>query len=58
MGGLSGLECCELLYGRRFSLRLKAAFYASYIRPAILYVKHGAWKKVRLELCNGQKDPW
>ena len=30
-------ECGELLYGRRFSLRLKGAVYKSYIKPAILY---------------------
>ena len=27
----------ELLYGRRFPLRLKGAVYKSYIRPAILH---------------------
>ena len=30
-------ECSELLYGRRFHLRLKRAVYESYVRPAILY---------------------
>ena len=30
-------ECVELLYGRRFPLRLKWAVYESYVRPAILY---------------------
>ena len=30
-------ECGELLYGRRFPLKLKEAVYKSYIRPAILY---------------------
>ena len=30
-------ECSELLYGRRFPLRLKGAVYESYVRPAILY---------------------
>ena len=30
-------ECGELLYGRRFPLRLKGAVYKSYMRPAILY---------------------
>ena len=30
-------ECGELLYGRRFPLRLKGAVYKSYIRPAILH---------------------
>ena len=43
-------DCGELLYGRRFPLRLNGAVNTSYVRPAILEVKHGAWKKVRLEL--------
>ena len=30
-------ECGELLYGRRFPLRLKGAVYKSYVGPAILY---------------------
>ena len=30
-------ECSDLLYGRRFPLRLKVAVCKSYIRPAILY---------------------
>ena len=30
-------ECGELLYGRRFPLRLKGAVYRSYVRSAILY---------------------
>ena len=30
------LECVELLYGRRFTLRLKGAVFGSYVRPAIL----------------------
>ena len=30
-------ECSELLYGRRFPLRLKEAVYENYVRPAILY---------------------
>ena len=29
-------ECDELLYGRRFPLRLKEADYSSHVRPAIL----------------------
>ena len=36
--GWSKLSACgELLYGKRFPLRLKAAVYESYIRPAILH---------------------
>ena len=30
-------ECGELLYGRRFPLKLKGAVYKSYVRPSILY---------------------
>ena len=30
-------ECSELLYGRRFPLRLNGAVYKSYVRPAMLY---------------------
>ena len=30
-------ECCELLYGRRFPLRLKDAVYKYHVRLAILY---------------------
>ena len=30
-------ECGELLYGRRFPLRLKGAVYKSYVKPAMLY---------------------
>ena len=30
-------ECSELLYGRRFPVRLKGAVNKSYVRPAILY---------------------
>ena len=30
-------ECGELLYGRRFHIKLKGAVYWCYVRPAILY---------------------
>ena len=30
-------ECVELLYGRRFPLRLKGAVCGKYVRPTILY---------------------
>ena len=30
-------ECCELLHGRRFSLKLKGSAHKSYVIPAILY---------------------
>ena len=35
VGGLR--ECGEMLYGRRFPLRLKGVVYKSSIRPAMLY---------------------
>ena len=35
-------ECGELLYGRRFPLKLKWSVYKSYVRPAILYESE-AW---------------
>ena len=31
------MECSELLYGSRFSLRLKGAVYESYVGRAMLY---------------------
>ena len=36
-GWVKFMECGELLYGRRFPLRLKGAVYKSYVTPAILY---------------------
>ena len=36
-------ECDELLYGRRFPLKLKEAVYRSYVRPAKLYGSE-AWR--------------
>ena len=30
-------ECCELLYGKKFPLRLKGVVYENYVRPAIQY---------------------
>ena len=35
-------ECGDLLYGRRFPLKLKGAVYGSYVRPAILHESE-AW---------------
>ena len=37
-------KCCDLLYDRKFPLRLKRVVYKSYIRPAILYGSE-AWCK-------------
>ena len=51
-------ECAELLYGRRFPLRLKGTVYKSYVRPAILYGRE-AWCLIdRWLFYKGQKDPW
>ena len=36
MGGLSFLECGELLYGRRYCLGLKGAVCSDYVEPAVL----------------------
>ena len=36
-GWVKFMECRELLYGRRFPLRLKGAIYKTYVRPAALY---------------------
>ena len=36
-GWVKFMECSELLYGRRFPLRLKGAVYSSYVGPAILH---------------------
>ena len=41
-------ECDELLYGRRFPLRLKYAVYECYVRPAMPYgIESWCQKKVR-----------
>ena len=36
-GWVAFTECGELLYGRRFPLRLIGAVYGNYVRPAMLY---------------------
>ena len=51
-------ECCELLYGRRFPLRLKEAVYESYVLPAILYGSEAWCLKKIWKFYEGQKDPW
>ena len=52
-------KCGELLYGRRFPLRLKGAVYKRYIGPAMLYGSD-AWcqMEMRWEFYEGQDDPW
>ena len=42
-------ECGELLYGRRFPLRLKGAVHKSYVRPDILY-KNEEWRLKESEM--------
>ena len=46
-------ECSELLYSRRFPLRLKGAFYKTYVRPAVLYGSE-AWclKQHKMKFCR------
>ena len=48
-------ECGELLYGKRFPLRLKGAVYGSYVRQAILYGNE-AWRLKESEIWNFTKD--
>ena len=36
-GWLTFMECGELLYGRRFPIKLRGAVCKSYVRPSILY---------------------
>ena len=52
-------ECGELLYGRRFPLKLKGAVYNSYIRPAILYGSE-AWclKESEMVILRSTEDSW
>ena len=51
-------ECGELLYDRRFPLKLKEAVHKSHVSPAILYGSK-AWcmKESEMEFYEGQKDP-
>ena len=54
---LTHVECGELLFGRRFPLKLKGTAYMSYVRPAILYGSEDWFLKERWEFYKGQKDP-
>ena len=51
-------ECGELLYGRRFPLKLKGAVYMSYVGPAKLCGSDALWVKERWEFYEGQTDLW
>ena len=42
------MQCSELLYCRRFTLKLKEAIYKSYVRHAILYGSE-AWSMIESE---------
>ena len=44
-------ECGELLYGRRFPLKLKGAVHKSNVRPAILHGSE-AWRLKESEMEN------
>ena len=48
-GWVKFMECCELLYGRRFPLRQKGAFYKSYVKPAMQYGSE-AWYLTESEM--------
>ena len=50
-------EYGELLYGRRFPLKMKGSVYNSHVRPAILYGSE-AWcmQGSEMEFYKGQKD--
>ena len=50
-------ESSELLYGRRFHLKLKLAVYEDYVRPAILYVSKAWCLKERWEGANKWSSP-
>ena len=56
-GWAKSRECSELLYGRRFRLKLKMAVYNRYLRPAILYGSE-AWclKEMRWECHVGERS--
>ena len=52
-------ECCELLYGSIFTLKLKGSEYKSYVRPAILHGSE-AWcqKESEMDIFERRKNPW
>ena len=47
-------ECSELLYSRRFHLRLEGVGYENYVRPTILYGSEAWCLKERWEFYKGQ----
>ena len=47
--GVKHRECEELLYGKRFPLKLKCAVYKSYAKPAMLYGSEAwCWKESKM----------
>ena len=50
--------CSELLYNRKFLLKLKMAVYYSYVMPTILYGSEAWCLNERWEFYDGQRDPW
>ena len=51
-------EWGELLYGRRFPLKLKGSVYRNYVWPAILCGSETCCLKERLIFYEGQRYPW
>ena len=53
-GWANGMECGELLCGRRFPSKLKGVVHKSYVRPAILFSKllQKGYKKTITEKCQ------
>ena len=57
-------ECAELLYSRRFPLRLKRAVYKSYISSTILYgsvawcLKESDWNFTEDRKIHGESNLW
>ena len=57
-GWAKHMECGDLLHGGRLPPNLKGAVCKSYVGPAVLYGSETWCLKERLELYEGQKDPW
>ena len=57
-GWINFVECSELLYFRRFPLKLNGAVYKSYVKLAMLY-RSETWclKENELVFYKAQKDP-
>ena len=54
-GRIKSRECGEMLYERRFPLKLKGAVYKNYVRPAILYKsKAQCLKESKMKMLKGR----